>query len=71
MTTREAFEKLHHTLCLNQLKFGIDQETHIDCESVDEMIECLEIVEKYLELEQDEVAIYEKGKTGITIKTKR
>ena len=52
MTAKEAFEKLHHTLCLNQLRFGIDQETHIDCESVDEMIECLEIVEKYFGSEQ-------------------
>ena len=47
-----AYEKLNHTLCLNQnegnLKFSIDNEEHIDCKDADEMVECLEVIEEVI-----------------------
>lgn len=48
-----AYEKLNHTLCLNQnegnLKFGIDAKgEQIDCKDADEMVDCLEIIEEAL-----------------------
>ena len=52
MTSKEALEKLDNTLCLNSqsLKFNIDTEENIDCKDVYEMIECLEIIKKDLEV---------------------
>ena len=45
MTKEEAFEKLRHTLCLNnikgELKFGISE---IDCKDNQEMVDCLDII---------------------------
>ena len=45
MTKEEAFEKLRHTLCLNNmrgnLQFGISE---IDCKDNQEMADCLDIV---------------------------
>ena len=47
-----AYEKLNHTLCLNQnegnLKFGIDNDNKIDCKDADEMVECLDIIEEVI-----------------------
>lgn len=47
-----AYEKLNHTLCLNQiegnLKFSIDDKEHIDCKDADEMVECLDIIEEVI-----------------------
>ena len=57
LTLREAVEKLDHTICMNinlgTIKFGIDKyqdgpngTTGCDCESIDEAIECIEMIEK-------------------------
>ncbi len=47
-----AYEKINHTLCLNQnegnLKFGIDSENEIDCKDADEMVDCLELIEEVI-----------------------
>ena len=52
MTSKQALEKLDNTLCLNSqsLRFNIDTEDNIDCKDVDEMIECLETVERDLDV---------------------
>lgn len=54
MNSLESLEKLDHTLCLNSpiLKYGIDDEDHIDCKDVDEMIECIDNVRQDLEILQ-------------------
>lgn len=49
----EAYEKINHTCCLNasfprKMEFGIDTDDHIDCESVEEMAQCLDIIETAL-----------------------
>lgn len=48
----EALEKLNHTICLNNcektLKFGIDDDEHIDCKDVYEFVECYNIIETSL-----------------------
>lgn len=45
----EALEKIDHTVCLNinnkTLKFGLDNEEHIDCQSVEEFVECYDTIE--------------------------
>lgn len=52
MKSKDALEKLDHTLCLNSLslKFDIDNEEHIDCKDVDEMVDCVETIGKDLEV---------------------
>lgn len=52
MTSKEALEKLDNTLCLNSpvINFNIDDEDFIDCKDVDEMIECLETIERDLDV---------------------
>lgn len=52
MTSKEAYEKINHTLCLNSmnLNFSIDDVEHLDCVNPEEMIECLEIIEKDVEI---------------------
>lgn len=60
-----AYEKLDHTLCLNSsgfvkkledgtivngnIKFNQDKDYHVDCNDLDEMIDCLETVRKFIE----------------------
>lgn len=48
----EALEKLNHTICLNNcektLKFGIDDDEHIDCKDVYEFVDCYNIIEQAL-----------------------
>ena len=69
MKLLEAFNKLDHTLCLNSpiLKFNIDDErlygtpmfegeydpSDTDCKSMDEMMDCLNIVEEALNEYED------------------
>ena len=52
MTTKEALEKLNHTICLNlndkRLKFGLDKYEHIDCVSTEEFVECYDTIETAL-----------------------
>ena len=50
MTPLEALSKLDNTICLNSqsLKFKLDDDEHIDCESIDEAIECIDIVKRAL-----------------------
>lgn len=52
MTVKEAYIKLDNTLCLNsqRLEFSIDTEDHEDCTDMNEMIDALEILKKYLEI---------------------
>lgn len=48
----EALEKIDHTICLNNLAknivWNIDKEDKIDCENVEQFIECYDIIEKEL-----------------------
>lgn len=47
----EAYFKIDHTLCLNSqnIKFGMDADEHIDCQNVDELVNCLETIKNALE----------------------
>lgn len=47
----KAYFKIDHTLCLNSqnIKFGIDADEHIDCQNIDELVNCLETIKKALE----------------------
>lgn len=67
MNDKEALEKLDHTLCLNSpsLKFGIDDEEHIDCKDTDEMIDCIEIIQEALEKLEKQSKILETLKRPI------
>lgn len=51
---KRAYEKIDHTLCLNQnegfLQFGLDTEEHIDCKDAWEMTYCLDTL--FVELEK-------------------
>ena len=51
VVNKQALEKLDHTLCLNSssLKFGIDNEDHIDCRDTYEMIDCIETLQEALD----------------------
>lgn len=51
MTVKEAYIKLDNTLCLNssELEFGVDIYNHEDCADMNEMIDALETLKKYLE----------------------
>lgn len=55
MTSKEleALEKLNHTICLNYnnktLKFGVDTEEHIDCDNVNEFVDCYNTIKSALE----------------------
>lgn len=51
MKSKEALEKIDHTLCLNSLslRFDIDDEYHIDCKDTYEMIDCIETIQEALE----------------------
>jgi len=51
MTAMDAYNKIDNTLCLNSsdLKFGIDEAEHCDCNDIDEMIACLEILKEAAE----------------------
>lgn len=48
----EALEKINHTICLNNcektLKFGIDDDEHIDCNDVYEFVDCYNIIKDAL-----------------------
>lgn len=47
----EAYFKIDNTLCLNSqnLKFGIDEDEHIDCQNIDEVVNCLETIKEALQ----------------------
>ena len=60
-----AYEKLDHTLCLNSsgfvkkredgtivngnIEFNQDKDYHVDCNDLDEMIHCLEVIKQFIE----------------------
>lgn len=48
----EALEKIDHTICMNNLanniKWDIDKYDHCACVSVEDFVECYEIIEKEL-----------------------
>ena len=55
MTSKEALEKIDHTICLafnenNNALFGKDKYDHIDCKDIDEFVDCYDIIEKDLEV---------------------
>ena len=64
MNDKEALEKLDHTLCLNynegNLKYNIDNEEHIDCVDMNEMIDCIETVQEALEQKEKQDKILER-----------
>jgi len=47
----EAYFKIDHTLCLNSqnIKFGMDADEHIDCQNIDEVVNCLETIKEALQ----------------------
>ena len=47
----EAYFKIDNTICLNSqnIKFGIDEDDHIDCQNIDEVVNCLETIKEALE----------------------
>ena len=51
---KEYIEKLDHTLCLNHnegnLKYNIDNEYHIDCVDMNEMLDCVDKVKNSMEV---------------------
>lgn len=51
---KEYIEKLDHTLCLNHnegnLKYNIDNEEHIDCIDMNEMLDCVDKVKDSMEV---------------------
>ena len=53
MNGLEAYHKIDHTICLNNIRknieFNIDKDGHIDCNNLNETIDCLEIIKKELE----------------------
>ena len=61
MNDKQALEKLDHTLCLNSplLKFGIDDEDHIDCIDTYEMISCIETIAEALDKKEKQDKILE------------
>lgn len=61
MTDKQALEKLDHTLCLNSpsLKFGIDNEDHIDCKDTYEMVNCIETLQEALDQKEKQEKILE------------
>ena len=52
LQVEECLEKLRHTILINynhgNLKFGMDEMDHIDCESLEEFAECYETIQKAL-----------------------
>ena len=61
MINKEALEKLDNTLCLNSLslRFNIDNEDHIDCKNIYEMIDCIDIIREALEQKEKQDKILE------------
>lgn len=53
----EMLEKIDHTICLNSLskhiEWNVDKEENIDCKSIEEFIECYDIIKKELEEKEE------------------
>lgn len=53
-TPLEALEKIDHTICLNNLAknivWNIDKEEKCDCESIEQFVDCYDVIEKELEM---------------------
>ena len=65
LTPLEAYEKINHTCCLNasfsrKMEFGIDTYDNIDCESVEEMCQCLDTIETALKRLEEHDRIFKK-----------
>lgn len=67
MTSKEALEKLDHTICLNTgIKWGVDDLDKIDCQTQEEAIECIDTIRKDLEILKK--YIYNERNKGVTRK---
>lgn len=71
MEDKEALEKLDHTLCLNHnegnLKYNIDNEDHIDCVDMNEMLDCIENLQEALEQKEKQSKILEEIRNEIKV----